>query len=134
MGRHGAQGGQLGQGEVWHYPATFINSSNIERIITSVGQGHIGGSLMEHSMTRTVLITGCSSGFGAATARLFADRGWNVVATMRRPEAADAGLAASDTILLTTLDVQDRASIDAAVAGAIARFGRIDVLVNNAGF
>ncbi len=84
-------------------------------------------------MTRTVLITGCSTGFGEAAARLFASRGWNVVATMRRPEAG-AGLAALDNVLVTRLDVQDPASIDAAVAEAIARFGRIDVLVNNAGF
>jgi NAD(P)-dependent dehydrogenase (short-subunit alcohol dehydrogenase family) len=84
-------------------------------------------------MTRTVLITGCSTGFGEATSRLFSSRGWNVVATMRRPEAG-AGLAALDNVLVARLDVQDPASIDAAVAGAIARFGRIDVLVNNAGF
>jgi NAD(P)-dependent dehydrogenase (short-subunit alcohol dehydrogenase family) len=84
-------------------------------------------------MTRTVLITGCSTGFGEATARLFADRGWNVIATMRRPEAG-AALAKLGNVLVTRLDVQDRASIDAALAEGIARFGRIDVLVNNAGF
>lgn len=84
-------------------------------------------------MSRTVLITGCSSGFGETTARLFAARGWNVVATMRRPETG-AALAALDNVLVTRLDVQDRASIEAAVADAIARFGRVDVLVNNAGF
>jgi NAD(P)-dependent dehydrogenase (short-subunit alcohol dehydrogenase family) len=84
-------------------------------------------------MTRTVLITGCSTGFGEATARLFASHGWNVVATMRRPEAG-AALAVLDNVLVTRLDVQDQASIDAAIAEAIARFGRIDVLVNNAGF
>jgi NAD(P)-dependent dehydrogenase (short-subunit alcohol dehydrogenase family) len=87
---------------------------------------------MSHT-SRTVLITGCSTGFGEATARLFAARGWNVVATMRRPEAGRA-LAALDNVLVTRLDVQDRASIDAAIAAGIARFGRIDVLVNNAGF
>jgi NAD(P)-dependent dehydrogenase (short-subunit alcohol dehydrogenase family) len=81
----------------------------------------------------TALITGCSTGFGEATARLFASRGWNVVATMRRPEAGRA-LAALDNVLVTRLDVQDRTSIDAAIAAGIARFGRIDVLVNNAGF
>ena len=84
-------------------------------------------------MTQTVLITGCSTGFGEATARLFAARGWNVAATMRDP-AAGAGLAALDNVLVTRLDVQDPASIEAAVAETIARFGRIDVLVNNAGF
>jgi NAD(P)-dependent dehydrogenase (short-subunit alcohol dehydrogenase family) len=82
---------------------------------------------------RTVLITGCSTGFGEATAHLFATRGWNVVATMRRPEAGMA-LAALDNVLVIRLDVQDRASIDAAIAAGIARFGRIDALVNNAGF
>jgi NAD(P)-dependent dehydrogenase (short-subunit alcohol dehydrogenase family) len=85
------------------------------------------------SPTRTALITGCSTGFGEATARLFAARGWNVVATMRRPEAG-AALAAIDHVMVTRLDVQDQASIDSAIAHGIARFGRIDVLVNNAGF
>jgi NAD(P)-dependent dehydrogenase (short-subunit alcohol dehydrogenase family) len=92
------------------------------------------GSSKEPFMTRTVLITGCSTGFGEATTRLFAARGWNVVATMRRPEAGAALAALGDNVLVTRLDVQDRASIDAAVAEAITRFGRIDVLVNNAGF
>ena len=84
-------------------------------------------------MTRTVLITGCSSGFGRAAANLFAARGWNVVATMRRP-AAGTALAALANVLVTRLDVQDLASIDAAIAQGIDRFGRIDVLINNAGF
>jgi NAD(P)-dependent dehydrogenase (short-subunit alcohol dehydrogenase family) len=84
-------------------------------------------------MRRTVLITGCSTGFGLATARLFAARGWNVVATMRHPEAG-AALAGLDNVLVTRLDVQDLSSIEAAVAEGIARVGRIDVLVNNAGF
>jgi NAD(P)-dependent dehydrogenase (short-subunit alcohol dehydrogenase family) len=84
-------------------------------------------------MTRTVLITGCSTGFGQATARLFAARGWNVVATMRKPEPG-AALAVLDNVLVTRLDVQDQTSIDAAIAAGIARFGRIDALVNNAGF
>jgi NAD(P)-dependent dehydrogenase (short-subunit alcohol dehydrogenase family) len=83
--------------------------------------------------TRNVLITGASTGFGEATARLFAARGWNVVATMRRPEAG-AALAAVDNVMVTRLDVQDQASIEAAVAEGIARFGHIDVLVNDAGF
>ena len=84
-------------------------------------------------MTSTVLITGCSSGFGAAAARAFASKGWNVVATARRPEDAQA-LASEPGILVTRLDVQDSTSIDGAIAAGIERFGRIDVLVNNAGF
>jgi NAD(P)-dependent dehydrogenase (short-subunit alcohol dehydrogenase family) len=84
-------------------------------------------------MAATAFITGCSSGLGAASARLFAERGWNVVATMR--DVADgAELVALDNVLLVRLDVQDRCSIDAAVATGIERFGRIDALINNAGF
>ncbi len=84
-------------------------------------------------MKKTVLITGCSSGFGAAAARLFAAEDWNVVATMRRPDAG-AGLQDLPDVLVTRLDVQDRESIDRAVGAAIERFGRIDVVVNNAGY
>lgn len=76
----------------------------------------------------TILITGCSSGFGLETARLFLDRGWKVVATMRTPDA-DV-LPASDNLQILPLDVTDNASI----ASAIAAAGPIDVLVNNAGF
>jgi NAD(P)-dependent dehydrogenase (short-subunit alcohol dehydrogenase family) len=82
---------------------------------------------------KTVLITGASTGFGQSATRLFAQHGWNVVATMRTP-AAGVELAALDNVLVTRLDVQDRASIDEAIAAGIARFGRIDALVNNAGF
>ncbi|WP_420138921.1 SDR family oxidoreductase [Sphingomonas sp.] len=84
-------------------------------------------------MTQTVLITGCSSGFGAATARLFADRGWNVVATMR-DTTSGKDLAQCANILVTHLDVQDADSIAAAVALTQDRFGRLDALINNAGF
>lgn len=84
-------------------------------------------------MTKTVLITGTSSGLGRATAKLFHANGWNVVATMRSPEQ-EAELGQLDRLLVTRLDVQDPGSIDAAVAAGIARFGRIDVLINNAGY
>lgn len=76
----------------------------------------------------TVLITGCSSGFGLETARLFLDRGWNVVATMRKPHAGL--LPAVDRLRVLPLDVTDPASVARTVADA----GPIDVLVNNAGF
>lgn len=82
-------------------------------------------------MTSTILITGTSSGYGKATVEHFLDRGWNVIATMRRP---DPGVfPASDRLKLVRLDVTDRASIDAAIAEGVATFGAIDVLVNNAG-
>jgi NAD(P)-dependent dehydrogenase (short-subunit alcohol dehydrogenase family) len=76
---------------------------------------------------KTVLITGCSSGYGLATARHFLARGWNVVATLRTPRA-DL-LPASDRLRLLALDVTRPDSIAAAMDAA----GPIDVLVNNAG-
>lgn len=76
----------------------------------------------------TVLITGCSSGFGLETARLFLEKGWKVVATMRNPRR-DL-LPASDNLTILALDVTDPAS----VASAFGEAGEIDVLVNNAGF
>ncbi|PWC37468.1 SDR family oxidoreductase [Azospirillum sp. TSO35-2] len=86
-------------------------------------------------MRKTVLITGCSSGIGRATALRFARQGWNVVATMRRPEPLPTPVEESGgDILVTRLDVQDRASIAEAVSVGLGRFGRIDALVNNAGF
>ncbi|MHB0953924.1 MAG: SDR family oxidoreductase [Allorhizobium sp.] len=84
-------------------------------------------------MTKTVFITGASSGIGKASAKFFQEKGWNVVATMRTPEK-ESELDQLDHVLLTRLDVQDPQSIHAAVEGAISRFGRIDVLVNNAGY
>jgi len=76
---------------------------------------------------KTVLITGCSSGYGLETARYFHRQGWNVVATMRRP--GPGILPPCHRIKLVALDVTDPASIAAAIAAA----GPIDVLVNNAG-
>jgi len=76
----------------------------------------------------TVLITGCSSGFGLETAKLFLENGWRVIATMRNPDPDI--LPTSDNLSVLPLDVTDAASI----ASAIEQAGQIDVLVNNAGF
>lgn len=84
-------------------------------------------------MAKTVLITGCSAGIGRASAEMFAARGWNVLATMRSPQAAGE-LAEKENVLVTALDVTSESSIRAAVTQAEQRFGAIDVLVNNAGF
>jgi NAD(P)-dependent dehydrogenase (short-subunit alcohol dehydrogenase family) len=78
---------------------------------------------------RTWLITGCSSGFGRAIAEAALERGDQVVATARRPEA----IADLDGALVLPLDVTSAESIDAAVQATLERYGRIDVLVNNAG-
>jgi NAD(P)-dependent dehydrogenase (short-subunit alcohol dehydrogenase family) len=84
-------------------------------------------------MTQTILITGTSSGLGRATAKLFHAKGWNVVATMRSPDK-ESELDQLDRVLVLRLDVEDTASIKAAVEAGIDAFGRIDVLVNNAGY
>ncbi|NGZ83364.1 SDR family NAD(P)-dependent oxidoreductase [Duganella aceris] len=76
---------------------------------------------------KTVLITGCSSGFGLDTAQYFLDRDWNVIATMRTPR--EDVLPRSERLRVLALDVTDADSIRRAVAEA----GPIDVLVNNAG-
>lgn len=83
-------------------------------------------------MNRTVLITGTSSGYGKATAELFLERGWNVVATMRQPKP-DAFHGESDRLKVLALDVTNPDSIRDAVAQSIAAFGSLDVVVNNAG-
>ena len=76
---------------------------------------------------QTIMITGCSSGFGLETARYFLEQGWKVIATMRAPQ--EGVLPASDRLRLVRLDVTSAQSI----AEAIAEAGEIDVLVNNAG-
>lgn len=83
-------------------------------------------------MTKTVLITGCSSGLGKSAARHFVQNGWNVVATMRKP-APDLAREFPDRVLVQALDVADPTSIEAAFEAGVARFGGIDAVVNNAG-
>lgn len=82
---------------------------------------------------KTVLITGCSSGFGKLSVKKFHKEGWNVIATMRSPEKENE-LTEMDHVLVTRLDVTDAESIKQAVDEGVARFGTIDVLVNNAGY
>lgn len=79
------------------------------------------------SLTSTVLITGCSSGFGLETAHLFLERGWRVIATMRTPR--EDALPSSDRLRVLALDVTDAESVRHCVEQA----GSIDALVNNAG-
>lgn len=81
----------------------------------------------------TILITGASSGFGLESAKLFAAKGHNVVATMRNT-AAVPELDGLPNVLVTRLDVQDAEGIQEALKTAINRFGHIDGVVNNAGF
>lgn len=79
-----------------------------------------------------VLISGCSSGIGLSLAREFASRGCKVFATARKPAAIED--LKKEGMETAALDVTDQKSIDTCVAEIIAKAGRIDVLVNNAGF
>ena len=84
-------------------------------------------------MRKTVLITGTSSGIGRAMLEHFAEAHWNVAATMRSPDKHQ-DLANLDNVKLYKLDVADKASIKEAIKAAIKDFGKIDVIVNNAGY
>jgi NAD(P)-dependent dehydrogenase (short-subunit alcohol dehydrogenase family) len=84
-------------------------------------------------MSKTILITGASSGIGKATAEYFAARGWNVAATMRQPER-EITLGALPNVKLYRLDVTDQATIAQTVTAVIQDFEKIDVVVNNAGY
>ncbi len=81
---------------------------------------------------RVALVTGCSSGIGRATALLLAERGWRVFASARHPETLSD--LAGESITPVRLDVTDEASMAAAVEAVLAQGGRIDALVNNAGY
>lgn len=86
-------------------------------------------------MTRTWFITGVSSGLGRLMAERLLARSERVVGTVRRPDAVDDLRAAyGERLRLVTLDVTDGAAVRAAVDDAFARAGRIDVVVNNAGY
>lgn len=84
-------------------------------------------------MAKTVLITGCSSGIGKAAAQYFHAKGWNVAATMRKPES-ETELKEDDRMKLVALDVENTSSIHEAIEKVYSIFGNIDVWVNNAGY
>lgn len=84
-------------------------------------------------MKKTILITGASSGIGRATAILFQEKGWNVIATMRSPEK-EAELNTLENTLVTALDVLKPDTIERAINEGIKNFGKIDVVLNNAGY
>jgi len=85
------------------------------------------------SEQKVFFITGASRGLGVDLARAALDAGHAVVATGRSTDSVAAAIGAHDDLLVAQLDVTDPASAQAAVDAAVARFGRIDVLVNNAG-
>lgn len=84
-------------------------------------------------MAKTAVITGTSSGLGKATVEKFTHEGWNVVATVRKPE--QLGMYAQNSQVKTVLlDVDDEQAAAQFAADAVAAFGQVDVLVNNAGY
>ncbi len=90
---------------------------------------------MSSSQRKTWFITGTSSGFGHAFASYALAKGYNVVATARNPaKLKDLVAQAPDRVLALTLDVDRPQDAEAAVSAAVARFGRIDVVINNAGY
>ncbi len=85
------------------------------------------------STNKTVLITGSSTGIGKSAAKIFQSQGWNVIATMRTPEN-ETELNTLENVLVIELDVTKQNTIDKAIEKGIETFGKIDVLINNAGF
>ncbi len=83
-------------------------------------------------MASTIFITGSSSGLGKATAKLFAAKGWTVIATMRKPEN-ETELVSIPNISLMPLDVTNLAQIEETVAKAVKE-NAVDVVFNNAGY
>lgn len=84
-------------------------------------------------MNKTILITGSSTGIGRATVLYFQQKGWNVSATMRNP-AKENELMQLPHVICPALDVTSEESIQSAIATTVAQFGKIDVIVNNAGY
>src|SRR3954447_3340362 len=84
-------------------------------------------------MTKTWLITGAGRGMGVEFARAALAAGHNAVATGRNPDTMRSAVGEHENLLVTALDVTDPHSAQDAVAAAVERFGRVDVLVNNAG-
>jgi NAD(P)-dependent dehydrogenase (short-subunit alcohol dehydrogenase family) len=85
-------------------------------------------------MAQTVLITGVSSGIGAAAAELFSANGWNLIATLRNPSAAGHRNSEVGQCPTHAPRRYNRSSITEAIATGISRFGRFDTLINNAGY
>ena len=86
-------------------------------------------------MTRTALITGATSGFGAAAVRRFVAAGWRVIATGRRADRLQALVDAlgADKVHAAAFDIRDETALDDALDALPAAFRDIDLLVNNAG-
>lgn len=83
---------------------------------------------------RTIVVTGTNSGFGKAIVERFAAAGWNVAATVRRPEERPELFADLPNVRIFPLDVTDQTQVDQFAAAVHTAFGAVDVVVNNAGY
>src|SRR4029077_13984965 len=104
--------------------------SRASRMI-SQGHGECGGRTKETSMSserKVAVITGASQGMGAALVQAYRDRGYGVIATARSIRPTN-----DDQILAVPGDIADRKTAERAISEGVARFGRIDTLINNAG-
>lgn len=104
--------------------AGIIETSRISNCVSCVKFVH---------MEKVILVTGASTGIGNETVRLFQAKNWKVAATMRRPEEAKDLQKIVDVVCIR-LDVTEIDSIRSAIAKTLEEFGRIDVVVNNAGY
>jgi NAD(P)-dependent dehydrogenase (short-subunit alcohol dehydrogenase family) len=93
----------------------------------------MNSTIKSQSSKKVALVTGASSGIGRSTVKEFAKHGWQVVATMRSPEQ-ETELGTLPGVQIQRLDVTDRNSIQSVIDQITDQFGRIDVLVNNAGY
>lgn len=84
-------------------------------------------------MSKTILITGSSTGIGRASVLKFQQEGWNVIATMRSPEK-EKELIKLENVAVTKLNVQDETTIRSAIEEGLSKFDGIDVVLNNAGY
>lgn len=90
---------------------------------------------MENNAKPVWFITGCSTGFGRELAKLILNRGWNAVITARdENKVKDIAQGHENNALLLSLDVNNKAQVESSVKQAYNKFGKIDVLVNNAGY
>lgn len=93
-----------------------------------------GRQKMTHNNDQVWFITGANKGLGAAIAKEALNRGYQVVATARNPESAGKILGNSPNLLIARLDITSDEQVQSAVKAALDRFGRIDLLVNTAGY
>ncbi len=84
-------------------------------------------------MTKTIAVTGASAGIGRAVSELFLDRGWNVALIARRKAPLLEVAAGRGNAMVSTCDVTNEVQVEGTFAEVTARFGRLDVLFNNAG-